>query len=699
MRVLTAGLLLGALTALGARPILAQTSYPMLTHVHPVAVQRGTTAEVQVDCQMSLFGAYQVLIEGEGVTAEVIPAAEPKVDPPQRPQVRNVKIKVAAAKDAPLGVREFRIATSLGVSSVGQLLVCDFPVVPETANNNTPDKATALAVPCVACGKIEALEDVDWYQFKAEAGQTITLAVHCARIQDKIHDLQKHADPLIVLTDAAGKELASNDDFYFADPMLSYRIEKGGEYRILVRDSKYDGDARWVYALTVTNQPYASHVFPLAVYPGETAELEPVGSAKLVRPIVEAKIPKDAVPGIRLLDLDLGGKKTNPVAVLVTPDVTAPEVEPNDTPETATRIPIPCGINARIVQKRDLDHFVFSAEKGKALRFEVKARRFGTELMSGLDASIDILDKKGAVLATGDDISPAIKDAAVNFTPPADGDYILRVRDLLSKGGEHFVYAVEVSHVAQDFTLRVDGDKAMIGPGSSAAWYVHLTRLNGFVGPVQVEVKGLPKGVTANPLVIPPTMTQGLLVLTADADAPRCAANVKVVGTARAAGLDGKEVTLTRTATPHQEIYSPGGGRARFDVNLQTVGVTDKSDIERVEVSPPTITLKPGQEVKIDVKVKRRADFDGPVTLDVKLRHLGQVYGDPLPPGVTMEDGKSKTLLGKASDGHIILKVAPNAAPIENVPISVVANVSVNFVVKIAYSSPPIPVSVTLPSK
>jgi hypothetical protein len=666
----------------------------MLTHTYPVALQRGTTAEVQVDCQMSLFGAYQVLIEGTGVTAEVVPAPAPKADPPARPQVRNIKIKITAATDAPLGVREFRVATSLGVSSIGQLIVCDYPVITESANNNTPDKATSLKIPCVACGKIEALEDVDYYQFTAEAGQILTFEVNCARIQDKIHDLQKHADPLLVLYDAAGKELASSDDFYFADPLLTYRVEKSGEYRVLVRDSKYDGDARWVYALTVTNQAYASHVYPLAVSAGETAELEPVGSAQAIQAKVNHTVPKAAPLGVGLVELEVAGKHTNPVAVLVTSLATVQEQEPNDLPEKATRVPIPSCINGRIGQKRDLDHYVFRGEKGKTLRFEVKARRFATELMSGLDASIDILDKKGAVLATGDDISPSIKDAAVNFTPPGDDDYILRVRDLFSKGGPHYVYAVEAAPVVQDFTLRCDGDKAMIGPGSGTAWYVHVTRLNGFAGPVAVEVTGLPKGVTANALTIPPTMTQGLLVLMAAADAPRGVTNVQVVGRAITVGLDGKDMPLTRIATANQEIYSPGGGRARFDVNMYTVGVTDKSDIELVEVTPKLVTLKPGQEVKLDIKLKRRPDYDGPVTLDVKLRHLGTVYGDPLPPGVTMEDGKSKTLLGKASQGHIILKAAPNAAPINDVPISVVANVSINFVVKVAYSSEPILVRV-----
>jgi hypothetical protein len=171
------------------------------------------------------------------------------------------------------------------------------------------------------------------------------------------------------------------------------------------------------------------------------------------------------------------------------------------------------------------------------------------------------------------------------------------------------------------------------------------------------------------------------------------ATNVDIVGTARAT-IDGKEETLIRGVTPNQEIYLPGGGRGRFDVNLQTVAVTAPSDILKVNVSTNNITLKPGQEVKIDVDLQRRSDYDKGVFLDILLQHLGTVIGNPLPPGVTIVTGKSKTLLGGGNKGFITLKAAPNAEPIENVPICVIANVSINFVVKIHYASAPLLISV-----
>ena len=51
----------------------AQTSYPMITHVTPVAVQRGKTTEVTVEGRMNFAGAYQALFEGTGISAEIVP--------------------------------------------------------------------------------------------------------------------------------------------------------------------------------------------------------------------------------------------------------------------------------------------------------------------------------------------------------------------------------------------------------------------------------------------------------------------------------------------------------------------------------------------------------------------------------------------------------------------------------------------------
>ena len=114
----------------------------------------------------------------------------------------------------------------------------------------------------------------------------------------------------------------------------------------------------------------------------------------------------------------------------------------------------------------------------------------------------------------------------------------------------------------------------------------------------------------------------------------------------------------------------------------------------KVKVSKSRVVLKPGEEVKIEVEVLRRADYDKGMTLDVILRHLGQMHGSSLPPGVTMVEAESKTLLGTGSVGHFVLKADATAPDCTDVPICVQAYVPINFVVKIGYASEPIYVTI-----
>jgi hypothetical protein len=569
-------------------------------------------------------------------------------------------------------------------------VIVDEPVVPEGKNNETISEAQPIQLPCVVAGRLELKEDVDYYKFQAKAGDHLTFELYCARLQDRIHDLQKHAKPMLVLYDEEGRELAANDHFYFADPMLSYKVTKTGSYYLQIRESTYDFDQRWVYALLATNKPYASHVYPMAGNPGKVVQVEPIGSARFLKPNVALLAP--GKPGLHQLQLDIDGIKTNPVTFLVSNLPQVLEQEDNNSPTQANRVTVPCGINGRIGKKYDLDHFVFQGTKGKSILFEVKARRFGTVLNSTVHAVLDVMSPKGEPLASNMDTHGP--EASLAFTPATDGDFVLRVRDLNSKGSDTAVYFVNADWARPDFELNCDPDKAMIGPGSSTTWFVKVKRLQGFTGPVKIEVKGLPPGVTCNPLTIPAGMTQGTLVLTADAKATHAVANVEVIGTATTKDESNKEVTLQRSATPQQEIYLPGGGRGLFNCSLLSVAVTDPSDIRKVKVGANKLVLKPGQEVKIDVTIERNMDYTQGVTLDMLLRHLNQVHGNALPPGVTMVEGKSKTSLGTGNVGHIVLKAAPDAELIEDVPIAVLAHVSINFVVKVSYSSEPIWISV-----
>ena len=111
-----------------------------------------------------------------------------------------------------------------------------------------------MPIPCVVEGKLQQGEDVDCYKLHAAAGQEIVFTALCARLEDHVHDLNTHADPLLILTDSAGKEITRNDDYYGADPLLAHRFEAAGDYVLQILDVNYQGNPHWVYRLTMTDR-------------------------------------------------------------------------------------------------------------------------------------------------------------------------------------------------------------------------------------------------------------------------------------------------------------------------------------------------------------------------------------------------------------------------------------------------------------
>src|SRR5207249_4385843 len=104
------------------------------------------------------------------------------------------------------------------------------------------------------------------------------------------------------------------------------------------------------------------HAYPMAGQAGQRIEVEPVGSAKLAQPKVALQVP--AEPGVQLVQLDASGGKTNPLTFYVSKLPQVLEQEPNDEVAKANRVTLPCGINGRIGQQRDQDHYLFAAKKG-----------------------------------------------------------------------------------------------------------------------------------------------------------------------------------------------------------------------------------------------------------------------------------------------------------------------------------------------
>jgi hypothetical protein len=669
----------------------AQTSYPMLGRVEPTALQRGKTAEVTITGSgtgnLSNFaGAWQILCEGPGLTGELTaPGSDASAQGP-RVQKTAIKARLTAEPSAPLGLREIRVATPQGVSSVGLVVLVDSPVVTEADDraNDNPAQAQVLNLPVTVSGVMGKIEDVDWFAIETAAGQRVTFRLWGNRLENKIHDLQMHFDPILVLHDAQGRELAADDNHDFADPMLSFEFPAAGRYFLEVRDTSYGGQTNWTYVLEATGGPYVTSVFPLAVNPGASASLRAEGFNFDPGQTITLDVPEAAPRGPWLTALPTAQGPSLALPLVVTPlPLTR---EDGDAPADFSggqSLAMPTALSGRLGAPNDGDAYRFEGKKGQIYAFEIIARRAG----AATDAVLRVVNDKGATLAEADDTFG--KDPRLEWTAPADGTYAVQIVDLHSRGGPDFGYVLEAEAARPDYVLTCDPDKVNVGPGGRVPVFVQVTRRGGFGGPVTLEWEGLPAGVASSALTIPANMTQGVLVVSAEGEAAPAAALLTLRGQA-----DTPEGPVIRKATPKQEIYLPGGGRGFYAVNTLALAVTDPSDIT-LEASPETLTLTPGGTATIALTVTRRKDFDKAVNLAVILQHLGGVHGNPLPPGVTVAAAGNKTLLGpKETAGKIVLQAAAGAPACENVPIAVMGHVSINFVVKTAYASKPILVSV-----
>ena len=126
------------------------------------------------------------------------------------------------------------------------------------------------------------------------------------------------------------------------------------------------------------------------------------------------------------------------------------EKEPNNSPDAAQVIALPAVVNGRLDPALDTDHFAFEAKAGQRVVAAVLAHgmdsRMRTRGNNGyLDASLELLDAKGKVLASAEDTLGL--DPVIEHVIPADGRYTIRVQALGFDGAPGAVYRLTVGDV------------------------------------------------------------------------------------------------------------------------------------------------------------------------------------------------------------------------------------------------------------
>lgn len=557
---------------------------------------------------------FEVTITGEHLDeAGDLIFSDPRITTKRKLDASGVPIAnhylVTIASNCPVGLYEARVMTRLGISSSRIFSVGTLNEIIQTKPNKTLASALELPINCV-CNGVTTDRSIDYYTFQARKGQR--LVVDCAT-----HGIDSKLTATVIIGDATGRDLLVER----RGGALDFTVPKDGTYVIKIHELTFKGGPAFYYRLGLWEQPAGT----------------PIVRQPSTKPVNSYSWPPTGLPAQAALA----------------------EVEPNNDGGQAQRISLPCDISGRFYPAADVDVFEFNARKGEEWWIEVASERLGLSTDPSILVQHVIKGDKGSpdkltdVLELSDIPSP-VKVSSNGYAydgPPynagtsdilgklvikEDGLYRLQLTDLFggTRSEPGHIYRLLIRRAAPDFALVAwalhmelrNGDRnALSKPislrgGSTMALEVVAFRRDGFDGDIELAMEGLPQGVTAHGLKIPAGQSRGMILITAQADAPRGYANATFVGRATIAG---KAVTrpcrLASVSWPIPdswgEIPSP---RLLADVPVSVSG--QEMAPLRITTKTPVLEAKVGEKLTIPLIHHRTSDFSGDT---IQMRAIG----------------------------------------------------------------------------
>jgi WD40 repeat protein len=251
------------------------------------------------------------------------------------------------------------------------------------------------------------------------------------------------------------------------------------------------------------------------------------------------------------------------------------------------------------------------------------------------------------------------KDSKLYFTAPADGQYLVKIKDVRGLEGSDFSYTMTIRPTRPDFQVSLQAAKPTIGAGGSQEFKVTARRIDGFEGPIRVEIDGLPPGFSATtPLVIEAGQVDALGVVAARLDArPPTPDQAKATKVTASATIWGREVS--HPVNPLVEIKLA----EKPPLKLQILAAEDGArPIPGSPDGPLEFEIHPGQTIMLKVRVERNGQ-KGQVSLG------NEGAGRNLPFGVIVDNiGLNGLLITEAQDERTFFLTADRSVPPQTRP-------------------------------
>ncbi|MBL98344.1 MAG: hypothetical protein CMM06_01510 [Rhodopirellula sp.] len=424
------------------------------------------------------------------------------------------------------GIHWIRIASEQGISNALSIGVDNLP--------QQPFAESVDALPVALSGDLTG-GNILKTTFAGKQGEAIVVDIEGRRIGSNIR-------PVLRLLDEKGVQVgfSAPQPELHGDARISTTLPGDGSYTLELHDILYKGPAPGRFRLKIGNLSFADLAFPMGIQQGQPA------SVQYGRTNIDSTVEIAAVENtLNALPLPAVGHATGSRPRIVV----SQHVEYVESTEAGDVPAAPVGINGRLSAKGETDSFKVVAKPGSKLRLDVIARRAG----SPVDGVLVVKAANGTQIGNNDD-RPGLSDPGVDVTVPGDSEFItVSLHDLLRRGGEDFIYRIEIEDISQpQFGVSIAEDRLQIPSGSTQTVIVDVAR-QGYNGDIALAFDGLPEGVTVAGNRILAGRTRGLVSITAaNGDATFS------VGRISATAAD-ENVTTTKIATvgsdsPHYRV-------------------------------------------------------------------------------------------------------------------------------------------------
>ncbi|HXJ74002.1 MAG TPA: PPC domain-containing protein [Candidatus Dormibacteraeota bacterium] len=476
-------LIILSLTSLGRWPA-AQAAAPTFDHLFPVAFQAGTTGAVTAIGKFDPWPP-QVWLDAPGITF--------------RAATNTGRFTVEVSAAAPIGPHLARLYNEEGASGPRFIVVTSEPQLAEQEPNDDFNKPQAIEImPASINGRLEKAGDVDSFQVWLETGQSLVAWLEAYVLASPI-------DAVLRVIDTEGRQLGLNhDDGRTLDPFLAYTAVKAGFYTVQVfgfaypagSDVRFAGSPSSIYRLHLFRGPYVHYTLPLGVSRGRATELQLVGwnlgSASQARTFDGMGLDRDCRQTTWWPE-----KIENTILLPVGDGPEELEQEPNDEIGQARLLSVPGAVTGRNNRPGDVDRYRLSVKKGEELRFEVQSAALGFPL----DAWLRVEDQDGKELKKGDDAGGA--DPRLDWSAPADGNFLLAVGNVLHRGGQEYVYRLKVERPVPTVRARLGANVLVVEAGKTNEIKLNVKFTYGAKGKFIASTRGVPPDVQAAPVEVP----------------------------------------------------------------------------------------------------------------------------------------------------------------------------------------------------